>query len=121
MTRAVALSGLLVASLLGCQDEPAPATRGSGAPSTQTFDEAMRVVCSAPEQAEMPPESSGAANRAMVIAMWIDQRVHNQEVRQLMGGLAAQTPAGKLEALASGARRAGIERCALADLWRAGR
>jgi hypothetical protein len=121
MTRALALSGLLAATLLGCQDEPAPTTRSSDTPSTQTFDEAMRIVCSAPDQVEQPPESAGAANRAMVIAMWIDQRVHNQEVRKLMGGLAAQTPAGKLEALDAGARRAGIERCALAELWRAGR
>ncbi|HTE49405.1 MAG TPA: hypothetical protein VK698_00920, partial [Kofleriaceae bacterium] len=68
--------------------------------------------------AELPPEKPGDVNRALLVAAWIDQRVTNPEVRQLMGAAAAaQTPAGKLAALRDGATKAGIERCALAEMW----
>lgn len=117
------LIALLLAALAGCKDPPreagkaaAPATGTQSArPDPQTFDEAMRIACDAPEQAELPPESSGAANRAMVLAAWLDARVRNAEVRQLMG--ATDSPRGKLDALRAGARRAGISRCALAEMW----
>jgi len=117
-----ALLGVLLAAALtgACQDEVAPpAKRAAGGPSDQSFEDAMRIVCDAPEQAELPPESAGEANRAMVLAVWIDHRVRNREVRELMGGGPAQTPQGKLEALRAGARRASIARCALAELWQA--
>lgn len=129
MTRARGhLAGVACALLLAgsaawvagaCTDERAPTARaGAGAdPSQQPFDEAMRILCDAPDRAEIAPEASAPANRAMLIAAWIDSRVQNREVRELMGGLAAETPAGKLEALRAGARRAGIQRCALADFW----
>ena len=136
--RAVAAAIALAAIALGgggCQDAPksssasgsasAAAASGSEQPggaaaNSQSFDEAMHVVCDAPDKAELPPESAGAANRAMVLAVWMDKHVSNHEVRQLLGGKAAATPARKLEALESGARRAGITRCALADVWSGG-
>jgi hypothetical protein len=125
--RAVAAGIALAAIALGggaCQDDPksvsASAQPGGAAASSQSFDEAMHVVCDAPDKAELPPESAGEANRAMMLAVWMDKHVSNHEVRQLLGGKAAGTPARKLQALESGAHRAGITRCALADLWQAG-
>lgn len=104
---------LLVCACTG--DEPArPATS-----STQTFDEAMHIICDAPEKAEFPPEAQNATNRALLLASWIDQRVQNREARELMGSMAATGREGKLAALRSGAKRAGIERCALSQVWEA--
>lgn len=103
-----------------CKDRPAagPPPGESGLASTQTFEEAMRLTCDAPEKADLPPEEPGDLNRFLLVASWIDQRVTNKEVRQLMGAAAAaETPAGKLAALREGARKAGIERCALAEMW----
>jgi hypothetical protein len=78
----------------------------------------MQITCDAPEKADLPPEKPGDMNRFLLVASWIDQRVTNKEVRQLMGAAAAaETPAGKLAALREGARKAGIERCALAEMW----
>lgn len=100
-----------------CKDRVSSQPGGDSA-SSQTFEDAMRVACDAPNSADLPPASGGEANRAMLLAAWLDRRVQNREVRQLMGGAGAETPDGKLAALEAGARRAGIERCALADLWR---
>lgn len=112
--RAFVLS--IALACIGCQDDPAPA-RSAGA-SDQSFDEAMRIVCDAPDKAEVS-DSGGEANRSMVLAMWIDARVRNPEVRRLMTSLAAQEGnQGKIAALESGARRAGIAPCKLAELWR---
>jgi hypothetical protein len=122
---AIVLAGVAIGGG-ACQDDPraASATKPASAPPAaqgdQSFDEAMRVVCDAPDQADLPPGPAGEANRAMVLAVWIDKRVRNQEVRQLLGGKSASTPERKIQALESGARRAGITRCALADLWQAG-
>ncbi len=114
---------LAAIACFGCQEDAnraAPASKGASTSSGQTFDEAMHVVCDAPDKAEVS-ESGGDANRIMMLAMWIDARVRNQEVRQLMGSVAAQeSNQGKIDALESGARRAGIARCSLAELWRAG-
>ena len=78
----------------------------------------MQLTCDAPEKADLPPEKPGDVNRAHLVASWIDRRVTNKEVRQLMGAAAAsETAAGKLAALRDGARKAGIERCALAEMW----
>ncbi len=109
---------------VGCQEDAGRAKQGQGSSgasagaSDQTFDEAMHIVCDAPEKAEVS-ESGGDANRIMMLAMWIDARVRNQEVRKLMGSVAAsESNQGKIAALESGARRAGIARCSLAELWR---
>jgi hypothetical protein len=105
---------------VACQEDSARGKQsagGSGA-SDQTFDEAMHIVCDAPDKAEAG--SGGDVNRSMMLAMWIDARVRNHEVRKLMGGVAAQeSNQAKIAALESGARRAGIARCSLAELWRA--
>jgi hypothetical protein len=116
MTRPILLVPLL-AALTACKDPPREAGPAPSTPDSQTFAEAMKIACDAPEQADLPPESSGGANRMLVLAAWLDARVRNREVRELMGGSAAQTPQGKLQALQDGARRAGITRCALAALW----
>jgi len=124
----LAAAALATALASACGDgreraAPTPATPAAAAePSAtakpeQSFAEAMQIACAAPERAELPPESAGDVNRAMVLAAWIDRHVRNREVRQLMGGSAAQTPQGKIEALEAGARRAGIARCALVELW----
>jgi hypothetical protein len=106
-----------------CQEDTTrgkPGPGGSTAPaSDQTFDDAMHIVCDAPDKAEVS-ESGGDANRIMMLAMWIDARVRNQEVRKLMSSVAAQqSNEAKIAALESGARRAGIARCGLAELWQA--
>lgn len=120
--RATVVRLLLLAAVIlaggACQDDPKPATGKPAPPASQSFDEAMRVACDAPDSFEQPPESAGPDNRAMMLAVWIDQRVHNHEVRALLGG--AGTGDEKIAALESGARRAGIARCALAELWRGG-
>ncbi len=117
-TLMAALLGALVA--VACQDEvPPPATRAPAEESDQTFEQAMRIACDAPDQPELAPDSAGGTNRALLIAVWLDRRVRNREVRQLIGGGAAQTPQAKLDALRAGARRAGLTRCALAELWQA--
>jgi hypothetical protein len=103
-----------------CQEDTTRAKPGpsGSAASDQTFDEAMHIVCDAPDKAEAG--SGGDANRIMMLAMWIDARVRNHEVRKLMGSVAAQeSNQAKIAALESGARRAGIARCSLAELWRA--
>jgi len=124
--RVPALVSLVLACAVACGackgrpsgDQPAENAGSSPPPSNQTFEEAMRITCDAPENAELPPEKPGDVNRALLVAAWIDQRVTNPEVRQLMGAAAAaQTPAGKLAALRDGATKAGIERCALAEMW----
>lgn len=119
MNRLAQVAALLALSLGACKDPPAAGQAGQSAPpSTQTFEEAMRLTCDAPEKADLPPEKPGDMNRFLLVASWIDQRVTNKEVRQLMGAAAAaETPAGKLKALRDGARKAGIERCALAEMW----
>ena len=112
---------LLVATLVACKGDQPPSSAPPAEPMQQSFDEAMRLVCDAPEQADLPDESTGATNRALALAAWLDQRVRNQEVRQLMGSVAAQESSqGKIDALMKGAKRAGIERCSLADLWGSG-
>jgi hypothetical protein len=118
-------SRLLVATLaalaLSCQDDPKPAPAVADKASGQTFADAIRVACDAPEMADQTPEtpeSAGAANRAMMLAVWIDKRVRNQEVRALLAG--ARSGDEKIAALESGARRVGLDRCALAEMWRAG-
>ena len=104
-----------------CQEDTARGKPGGAAApaSDQTFDEAMHIVCDAPDKAEAA--GAGSANRITMLAMWIDARVRNHEVRKLMGSVAAQeSNQAKITALESGARRAGIARCSLAELWRAG-
>jgi len=124
--RVPALVSLVLACAVACGackgrpsgDQPAENAGSSPPPGNQTFEEAMRITCDAPKNAELPPEKPGDVNRALLVAAWIDQRVTNHEVRQLMGAAAAaQTPAGKLAALRDGATKAGIERCALAEMW----
>jgi hypothetical protein len=119
--RSAILAALLATALASaCQDDASPpAAPAPAGASDQTFEQAMRVACDAPDQPELAPDAAGGTNRALLIAVWIDRRVRNREVRQLIGGSAAQTPQGKLEALRAGARRAGITHCALAELWQA--
>ena len=117
---------VLAALCTACQEDggratPAGKSRATASSSDQTFDEAMRIVCDAPDKAELPAGSAFDSNRIMLMAVWIDQRVHNREVRELMGGVSSKKGAqGKINALESGARRAGIARCSLAELWRSG-
>jgi hypothetical protein len=118
MRRAAANLALLV-FLAGACTSDEPAAPGRASTSSQTFDEAMRIICDAPEKAELSPEAEASTSRALLLASWLDRRIHNQEARQLMGSLAATTPEGKLAALKTGAKRAGIERCALAEVWQA--
>lgn len=117
--RALVLS--IAIGCAACQEDTTRAVPGpsSAVPaSDQTFDEAMHIVCDAPDKAEA--SEAGDANRIMMLAMWIDARVRNHEVRKLMGSVAAQeSNQAKIAALESGARRAGIARCSLAELWRA--
>lgn len=112
---------VLLAALLhaGCKGDSAspPAGKPTGEAGTQTFVQAMQVVCDAPNDPDLPAESTGLANRTMAMATAIDQRVQNMEVRQLMGGIGRQTSEQKIRALREGARRAGVEPCALATTW----
>ena len=80
----------------------------------QSFKQGMELLCgsTASLPSTMPPSEKAAA-----IAKTADEKVTNQEVRQLATSLASLEGDQKLARLKEAATRAGVERCGLAELW----
>lgn len=99
----------VIAVLLGlaaCKDD-----KKAPAAPTQTFAEAMALICGAAERPEM--KSVNPAERQQQIATWLDEQLKNPEARALFAEVGS---AGRVEAFAKideAARRAGVDLCAL--------
>lgn len=106
-----ALSLLILAVWLGgCgkDDAPEPAPGATG----QGFAEAMTLLCDAEARsgaARRPP-----GERIQVLTEWINRRIENPEVRNLVSGLtAAEDPEQIRERLEQAVERAGLGACPL--------
>ena len=89
------------------------AVAGCGAKkSSQSFRAGMELICSAGEQPAVARRNP--AERAQAMSEWIRTEVTNAEARAAFGAVADASPGERARALMAAARRAGLERCALA-------
>lgn len=101
---------ILTVCLGGCGKDDAPeATPGA---TGQGFAEAMTLLCDAEARsgaAERPP-----AERIQVLTEWINRRIENPEVRNLVSGLTgAEDPEQIRKRLDQAVERADLEECPL--------
>ena len=101
MTRLI-LAALVALALAGCGEKD------------QSFKEAMEILCGSTASL---PSTMKPAEKALAIARTADQKVKNQEVRELAGSVAALEGKQKVARLREAATRAGIEHCGLVELW----
>jgi hypothetical protein len=83
----------------------------------QSFKEGMRVICDSPEAVKVQLEAARPPERAAIAVRWVAAHLKNEEARALCANLAPLPPAQKASTLREAATRAGISRCALADVW----
>ncbi|HEY8147165.1 MAG TPA: hypothetical protein VIG06_31000 [Kofleriaceae bacterium] len=103
MTRPLLAALVALASAAGC-----------GGDKEQSFREGMELLCGSTASL---PSTMKPSEKATAIAKSADQKVRNKEVRELAGALAALEGDQKVARLQEAARRAGIERCGLLELW----
>jgi hypothetical protein len=92
---------VFVAAACGGPDQP------------ESFSEGMTLIC----DSSHATEATSKEGRLAAASRWIAVNVKNQEARELFAGLAGLSPTGKARAIREAASRAGLSRCALADLW----
>lgn len=89
-------------------------TAGCGGDKEQSFKEGMELLCGSTASL---PSTLSPSEKAMAIAKAADEKVTNNEVRQLATSLASLEGDQRAARLKEAAARAGIERCGLAELW----
>ncbi|HLU67451.1 MAG TPA: hypothetical protein VKZ63_14315 [Kofleriaceae bacterium] len=99
--RAALVVTIALAAISGCKKEG------------QSFAEGMRIVCQAPDHVP----GTSAAQKATALAAYIDQNVSNEEVKKTIRELSLSEGSAKRRVLEEAAGRAGLDRCALAELW----
>ena len=82
-----------------------------------SFKDDLRAICFAPEdpvlQAELAELAPDARQKRM--GQYMEERVRTSEGRRLMEALAHASPSGRNELLAKEARKAGLDRCPIAE------
>lgn len=90
------------------------AAASCGGDKEQSFKEGMELLCGSTASL---PSTMKPSEKATAIARAADEKVKNQEVRELATSLAGLEGDQKLARLKEAAARAGVERCGLAELW----
>lgn len=90
------------------------ASSGCGEKKDQSFAEGMQLLCGSTASL---PSTMSKSEKATAIARTADEKVTNEEVRQLARSLAALPGDQKLVRLRAAAARAKIDRCGLVELW----
>lgn len=80
--------------------------------NSQTFAEAVQIICSAPDSDEA--QHASPAERMEVISRWVDQRVTHSKARALYAGLGEMAPEQRAKALTDAADEARVTPCKLA-------
>ncbi|HUH04010.1 MAG TPA: hypothetical protein VML75_18565 [Kofleriaceae bacterium] len=93
-----AVLGLVLLALPGCEKS-----------ARQTFAEGVRIICEAPEAADVA--SAAPAERQQIISRWITARLKNEKARELFAAASNAPPAARGELLAMAADKAGLDRC----------
>lgn len=111
--RAAAL--VLAAPLLACAPAPrAPAPRAPAPPPSQSFAEALRLVCDVDRAAGLAPSDDPLAlGRAR--SAWVAAHVENPDAIELVTIASVKGATEQASLLREKARYEGLGRCALAD------
>ena len=73
-------------------------------------------MCSAPTKAELPKDFN-PADKATVMAAWIDERLKTSKGKELFKALPAVTPGARAKMLREAASQEGLAGCAFADFY----
>ena len=86
----------------------------------QSYTGGVQAICDTPSAC--PACTTGAPEARMAaLGKHLDANVTNRSARNLMGALASADPATKAKLLRDEAAKVGIENCALADTFTAGK
>lgn len=98
------LRAILIASLL------------AGSVGCGTYKGDVETMCSAPTKAELPKDLN-PADKATVMAAWIDERLKTSKGKELFKALPAVTPGARAKMLREAATQEGLAGCAFADFY----
>lgn len=80
-----------------------------------SYEKDLRTICDAPNAVNL--SAVDPAQKATLLAEHIAKKIKSREAKNLFSGLASVDPATKDEILRSEAAKAGIEKCALVEVW----
>lgn len=81
-----------------------------------TYKGDLETMCSAPAKANVPPDLN-PADRATVMAAWIDDHLKTAKGKELFKALPAVAPAARAKMLREAASAEGLGGCAFADFF----
>ena len=81
----------------------------------QTFKQGMRVLCNSPDKAREKLQAAPPAYRASILAKWLDEKVTNQEARNVIAEWTQAAPDDRSNVLMRASKRAGFESCRMAS------
>jgi hypothetical protein len=84
-----------------------------------SYKKDLQTLCDAPKNAP-GVQNANPADRATVMASWVDKNLGSTEGRNLFRGLASVDPAEKGKVLREAAQSEGLTSCAWADDFEAG-
>ncbi len=79
----------------------------------QSYRSAMGIICNAPASCQQCMQSS-EEQRMTMLARHIDQRLKNDEARQLLDDLSVRTPEERAKILEAESKKHGLNKCPIA-------
>ncbi len=81
---------------------------------TQSFDDAVQIVCSAPSHSDF--DKATPENKASMMAKWIEERLTNKEVVAMFESMSSMELAERNQLLSAAAKKANIDNCEFLSL-----
>ena len=86
----------------------------------QSYAGGLQVICDAPNTCGERCANATASTRQQMLALHIDENLHNSDARTAFDALASASAEQRVEILRHEATENGIAKCALADLFESG-